>query len=125
MSNIFDIDAPSITSRVEAPVKRSKHRESLSASDVSKGKRRLADMVQLAFDTLEDATQNADYPTAIKAAQIILDRSGFGPRTTMDVNTTSVDLSSLTREELANRASAIAGVLRAAAERKQVAQTVN
>lgn len=80
---------------------------------MTKGKRRLADMVDRAFQTLEDATVHADFPTAIKAAQIILDRAGFGPKSTVDVNTTTIDLSALSREELAARASKIVDMLRA------------
>lgn len=107
------------------PAKRTKHRESLTSAEVAKGKRRLADMVDRAFETLQTAMAEADFSVAIKSAQIILDRAGFGPRTTMDINTTTVDLSALSREELAARASQIATTLRANAEAAKTMQTVN
>jgi hypothetical protein len=69
-------------------------------------------MVERAFETLQGAMTAADYSTAIKAAQIILDRAGFGPKSTVDVNTAVIDLSNMSREELAARASAIAQTLR-------------
>jgi len=115
MASIFDLDPNDLPPRPkeeDLPMKRSKHREHLSNSDFAAGKRTLMSMVESAFDCLENAVQHADYPTAIKAAQIILDRSGFGPKSTVDVNTTSMDLSALTREELAERASRISHLLR-------------
>jgi len=115
MASIFDLDPddlPPRSQKEEITLKRSKHRESITPSDYSKGKRTLMSMVESAFDCLEDAVKSADFPTAIKAAQIILDRSGFGPKSTVDVNTTSLDLSTLSREELAERASRISHQLR-------------
>jgi hypothetical protein len=116
MSSIFDDDpidpnSPPVQGKSEDK-KRSKHRETLNSSDMTTGRRKLAEMVTEAFNTLQNATREADYPTAIKAAQIILDRAGFGPKSTVDVNTTHVDLSELTREELAERASRISAQLR-------------
>ena len=52
-------------------------------------------------------------PVSTPQQQIVLDRSGFGPKSTMDVNTTTIDLSELTREQLAERAASIASILRA------------
>lgn len=115
MPSIFDLDPEDLPPRMkeeDRPFKRSKHRESLTSSDVAQGKRRLADMVEAAFNCLEAAVKEADFPTAIKSAQIILDRAGFGPRSTMDINTTTLDLSALSREELAERAQKISNLLR-------------
>lgn len=115
MASIYDFGGiPSPPSNPDPkPVKRSKKRESLSTTEIRVAKQRLSDMVERAFETLETAMECADYGTAIKAAQIILDRAGFGPKSTVDVNTTHLDLSSLSKEELAERASKIAGLLRA------------
>lgn len=113
MASIFD--DPIFESQIqreekseEVLPKRSKHRETLSSTDIVRGRRSLASMVEAAFKTLEDAMIESDYPTAIKAAQIVLDRAGFGPKSSMDITTTSIDLSSLSREELAERALSIA-----------------
>lgn len=119
MASIFDddVDAPQASPTAkEKSIKRSKHRESLTSTELASGKRRLSDMVTDAFNTLQQAMTEADHPTAIKAAQIILDRSGFGPKNTVDINTTNVDLSSLSREELADRAAQLVAKLRGAPE---------
>ena len=112
MASVYDIDNPFPKPDQPEKVKRSKHREFLTSSELVAGKRKLADMVDRAFLALEEAMVSADHTTAVKAAQIILDRAGFGPKSTVDVNTTTLDLSSLSREELAARASGIADMLR-------------
>ena len=126
MASIFDdLDDTPIRTMEPEPVKRGKHRESLTSAEIASGKRKLSAMVERAFETLEVAMREADFSVAIKSAQIILDRAGFGPRTTMDINTTTVDLSSLSREDLAARATQIAGILRATAEAKKISPTIN
>lgn len=118
MASIFDFDGlPPRPKDDPDPPKRSKHREALTPGEVSSGKRRMGHMVEKAFNALEEAILHADHPTSIKAAQILLDRAGFGPKSTVDVNTTTLDLSSLSREELAERASRISAQLRAKAEK--------
>ena len=115
MASIYDFgDKPTPTLEVEEPKKkRTKNRETtLSPTEKRACQKKLVEMVEGAFNTLESAMKEADFSTAVKAAQIILDRSGFGPKSTVDVNTTSLDLSELTREELAERASRIADRLR-------------
>ncbi len=112
MASIFDdIDIPS-RPVVEEPKPRSKKREALTGYEVVQGKRRLADMVEIAFDTLEEAAKTADHATAVKAATAILDRAGFGPKSTVDVNTTTIDLTTLSRAELAERASKVHQMLK-------------
>jgi hypothetical protein len=115
--SIFDDlpDTPLKEERQEKSIKRSKHREALTPGEAVEGKRRLYSMVEKAFDALEEAIQTADHATAIKAAQILLDRAGFGPKSTVDLNSTHMDLSNLTKEELADRASRISAQLRAKA----------
>lgn len=121
MASIFDFDqnpsdSGSLSKEPESKKKRSKHREKLTPSELAAGRVRLADMVEKAFASLEEALEEADHGNMIKAAQIILDRAGFGPKSTVDVNTTNVDLSALSREELANRALQLAGMLKNQAE---------
>lgn len=105
-------DTPASTPDPAPKPKRSKHREGLTPSEVSAGKSRMGVMVQKAFDALEEAIVQADHSTAIKAAQILLDRAGFGPKSTVDVNATHRNLSELTREELAERAAQLSAQLR-------------
>lgn len=116
MASIFDDYDPneSISESVteDKSSGRNKKRLSLTPAEVTKGKRRLSEMVESAFKALEEAVKNADYAVATKAAQIILDRAGFGPRSSVDLTTTAVDLSNLTREELAERALLVAQTLK-------------
>lgn len=110
MTNIFDA-VDTVVSNLDpndtAPQKkRSKSRnlEALTSTQLRQGRMKLADMIDLAFRTLEEAMDNADYNTATRAAVALLDRTGFGPKSTVDVNTTHVNLSEMTNEELAERA---------------------
>ena len=118
MANIFD-QAPSSpfadpdADTLEARPSRSKKRPELTSSQRRAGQVKLLDMVEAAFHTLHEALEHADFSTAIKAAQIILDRSGFGPKSTVDVNNTHIDLSQLSKDELASRALRLAELLRA------------
>ena len=114
MGNIYDLEGNEIKQEPEpsVPKKRTRSQEPLTASELSSGKRTLYSMVATAFETLQRAMDFADYPTAVKAAQIILDRSGFGPKSTVDFNATLMDLSELSRDELAERALKIAAVLK-------------
>lgn len=115
MASIFDFDPPAPSKpdpESETPTKRSKHRETLSNADVNRAKKTLSEMVEQAFDTLREAMAAADHPTAVKAAQILLDRAGFGPKSNLDVTTFNYDLSSLSKDELADRALQIATRLR-------------
>ncbi len=112
--------------RVEQPTlsikKRSKNRETLNTTEVREGRTRLSGLVDRAFNTLEDAMISADYNTAVKAAQIVLDRSGFGPKSTVDVNSTHIDLSEMTREQLADRAARLSAMLRKAKDAQVIDQ---
>lgn len=115
MSSIFDDDDDRARTK-PAPepekIKRSKKREALTPSEVAAGKVKLATMVDRAFETLEEAMRSADHGNAIKAAQILLDRAGFGPKTTVDVNATHTDLTQMTKEQLAERAAQLSQKLR-------------
>jgi hypothetical protein len=127
MPSIFDADfKPELMDPEEdtSSNKRSNKRDlSLSKLDVMSGRKTLGQMVAIAFDTLQEAMQHADHNTAVKAAQILLDRAGFGPKTTVDINSTHIDLTELTREQLAERAAQLSERLR---NEKQVkAITVN
>lgn len=112
-SNVFDLDdTPSIPEQEPEAPKRSKKRvEQLTSLEHRQGQVKLYTMVERAFETLNSAMEYADYSTAVKAAQILLDRTGFGPKSTVDVNTTHVDLSDLSEVQLAERAQKIAQML--------------
>jgi len=115
MASIYDsfpLDVPEV---LEAPIeeptplpKRNPKREALTASERRTGQRRMYEMVETAFETLEVAMSKADFSTAVKAAQIVLDRSGFGPRSNVDVTTISLDLTDLSKEELLERVQRLA-----------------
>ena len=92
---------------------RSKHRQALSQFDLVKGKRSLSELVDRAFETLDEAMVSAEHATAIKAALGVLDRAGFGPKSTLDVNQTTIDLTALSRGQLAERALKIHQMLKA------------
>lgn len=113
MATIFDSDPNNLPPRPkeEEEIKRDKKRQSLTPSEFAAAGRTLLSKVNKAFAVLEEAMERADYSTAIKAAQIVLDRSGFGPKSTVDVNQTTMDLSSLTDEQLAERANRVARML--------------
>lgn len=113
MSSIYDLNKPAPAPVKEKAAKRSKHRETLTPSQLRDGQIRLNEMAEQAFATLEAATIEADWPTAVKAACAVLDRAGFGPKSTVDVNTTHVDLSNLSKEELADRALKVSEMIRA------------
>lgn len=112
MASIYDLPGSPKIETTPEPKNRSKKRESLTSLQVTTGKRTLHQMVEAAFQTLQDAMVEADWPTAIKAATAVLDRSGFGPKSTVDINSTTIDLSNLSREELAERAGRVAAMIR-------------
>lgn len=119
MTSVFDqVPAPEAVpdDTDVAAEKRSKKRDSLSSTDLRTGRMKLSGLVDLAFNTLESAMRGADWNTATKAAQIVLDRTGFGPKSTMDINTTHVDLSNLTKDQLADRALRIHKMIQGAKE---------
>jgi hypothetical protein len=114
MASIFDSDPNGLPPRPkEKEEKRDKKRQSLTQSEFAACGRTLLAKVEKAFQTLEDAMSNADFNTAVKAAQIILDRTGFGPKSTLDVNQVTMDLSSLTDEQLRERAKGVVRMLEA------------
>lgn len=109
MANLFDqIPIPPPLASLDKPKKRARNREALSTGEIRAGQKKLMDMVEAAFTTLETAMEEADFGNAIKAAQIILDRTGFGPKSTVDVNSVHIDLTNLTNEQLSQRAAELA-----------------
>lgn len=102
MASVYDELGPPAgpTTPIEESEKaRSKKR--LTPTQIRAGQVKLHKLVDRAFETLDAAMDLADFPTAVKAAQIVLDRTGFGPKTTVDVNSTHVDLTALTTAQLA------------------------
>lgn len=102
MSNIFDDHLPPLPSNgpVDEPNVRSNKRrgiEGVSGLAQRRGAIKLQDLSELAFETLEEAMKFAEYPVAVAAAKTALDRSGFGPTTTLRVE----DLGAVSTEELA------------------------
>lgn len=81
----------------------------LSKADI---RRRLHRAVPRAIQALEDAMSHGEHGEAIKAAQIILDRAGYGPKSTVQIEELPDDLSNLSAEELAARAERLAQALK-------------
>lgn len=125
MTSVFDtIEHTAPEPRNDEPPKRSKTRvENLTVGVIRRGRKTLAEMVELAFITLEEAMLHADYNTASRAAIATLDRAGFGPKTTVDINSTHIDLSELSREELDERMVKLRERLQQSAIRKVVDNT--
>lgn len=112
LPSVFD-HAPEDPPTEPEPPKRSNKRPELSASELREGQKTLFQLVDKAFRTLDEAMNSADFNTAVRAALGVLDRTGFGPRSTVDVNNThSIDYSEMSSEELAKRAEMIAANLR-------------
>jgi hypothetical protein len=77
---------------------------------------RLLYLVEPALRVLNKAMAGADQNLAVKAAQIILDRSGFHPHATLEIEEKPVDLSNLTTEQLKRRASRLINALEESAQ---------
>lgn len=71
-------------------------------------------LVPRALEALEQAMQYGDWPVVVRAAQIILDRSGLGANSTITIEDKERDLSKLTPEELEARARRVYAALREA-----------
>ncbi len=103
MGDIFEDHLPPIIpSKPQERIRtRSNRREiiSIASSDLRSGQLQLASLASRAFELLEEALEHAEYPVAVQAAKLILDRSGFGPTSTLKVDD-SLDLSDLSDEEL-------------------------
>lgn len=66
--------------------------------------RKLHQAVPKAIRALEQAMTNGEYGEMIRAAQVILDRAGYGPKSVVQIEEAPDDLSDLSKEELAERA---------------------
>lgn len=85
-----------------------------ASTPVSKAmlRQKLLEMVEPAFKTLNEAMAIADYATAVRAAQIILDRAGFGPKATLSLEEERPDFSKMSKAELLARTEQLAARLR-------------
>ena len=108
-SSLFEVlkDRPS-TSSTEARTK--------DTAETPLTKKQIKERFQLsagkAIEALDKAMVKADWPDVIKAATAILDRAGYGPKSTIAIEELPEDLSSLTDEQLAERAERVAKMLR-------------
>ena len=72
-------------------------------------KKRMFEMADGAMVALQDAIDRGDHKESTTAARIVLDRSGLGPTSTLDLNEKSgEDFARMTGDELAERARALA-----------------
>lgn len=74
--------------------------------------RLLHESIPTAIQALRDAMRDGDHQEAVRAAQIVLDRAGYGPKSTVVVEDLPDDLSNVPREQLAERAERIARALK-------------
>jgi hypothetical protein len=119
VTNIFEEHLPPIHKSTEKAVDleklkgRQRKREvvSLAPSDIRDGQLKLKELTTKAFETLETAMNEADFPTAVSAAKLVLDRAGFGPSQTIKVEE-NLDLSGYSSDELKEFAARLAGVVK-------------
>ncbi len=82
--------------------------------------KRLLMLVEPAFEMLLKAMESNDIKSGVRAAEVILDRAGFGPKATLEVTTNKDNLANLSREELAQRAMELAERARSLVARNEV-----
>jgi len=104
VTNIFDEHLPPLPSKEESATEersRSNKRdvEGVGVLALRRGQIRLQELSGEAFDTLREAMRFAEYPVAVSAAKAVLDRSGFGPTSTLKIQ--EGDLEELSTSELA------------------------
>lgn len=86
MTNIFEQQQATDPRDDEAIPRSNKVRRRLTAAELRAGRERLSALSDDAFETLREAIRYAEYPTAIQAAKIVLDRTGFGSEQTININ---------------------------------------
>lgn len=69
----------------------------------AEAKRQLMCMLEPAFAALMRAMDSDDMKSAVRAAEIILDRAGFGPKATLEIEDTRDNLANTSGEELLKR----------------------
>lgn len=60
-------------------------------------------LVEPAFQALLEAMEGGDLKVAVKAAEIVLDRAGFGPKATLEIEDARDNLANTSGEELLKR----------------------
>lgn len=114
MANIFDLNTPPTSGESldgGRSVRTNKRLDKLTSLDVVSRKTKLVDLTDTALAALEDAMKNADHGNSVKAAQIVLDRTGFGPKSTVEVSSVHMDLSKMTTDDLMMRLEGIRKML--------------
>jgi uncharacterized lipoprotein NlpE involved in copper resistance len=128
VTNIFDEHLPPIKPLTEEEKKlrgyatdsrTNKRREVAlpSANEIKKGAVKLAELASRAFETLEEAMDNAEWPVAVQAAKMVLDRAGYGSTSTLNLND-NTDLTNLSDNDLATVALLLAKRLNPAVDNK-------
>ena len=79
--------------------------------------RRLLALQEKSVGVLEEIFAASDDKTRLSAVIAVLDRTGFGPKSTVEVKDAPEDLSQLSAEELAARTDAVSERARSAASR--------
>ena len=77
--------------------------------NIRAAKKRMLEMADGAMLALQDAIDNGDHKESVSAARIVLDRSGLGPTSTIDLNEKNGDsYSTMSSSELADAARRLA-----------------
>ena len=80
-----------------------------SPQNIRAAKKRLLEMADSAMVALQDALDHGDHKESTHAARIVLDRSGLGPTSTIDLHDKSGDdYSRMSGDELAEKARQLA-----------------
>lgn len=85
----------------------------------AQARKRLMMLVEPAFEMLIKAMESNDMKSGVRAAEIILDRAGFGPKATLQIQDERDNLANLSTEELQARAERLAARARLLAEQKK------
>lgn len=85
-------------------------------------KKRLMMLIEPAFEMLMRAMESNDMKSGVRAAEIILDRAGFGPQSTLRIEDERDNLANLSTDELQQRAERLAERARALALQKKEAE---
>ena len=113
MASIFDFPeiTPETQSPLDSPPSKAKTgrrgRLLITAADLAEGKRVLAGMISGAMVRLHEIIETGSDQDALKGIQMLLDRSGFGPKSAIDVTTTNIDLTNVSIQDMMDRVRAI------------------
>lgn len=105
MGSLFDVLKPAETPEQSQP------EPEIRPLSKQEARAKLQHAVPKAIFALESAMTNGDYPEMVRAATAILDRAGYGPKQTVQIEEAPEDLSTLSESELRARVQRIYDLL--------------